>query len=79
MTKLEQKLIELGYVKDRKRGKYTKRFRYYNLVIIIAFKEIADFYIDRNITIDKQQDIYNLQLAFNTMQKDLEELKKCQD
>ena len=78
MTKLEEKLLELGY-KNRKRGKYTKKIRYYNLVIIIAFEEIVDFYVDINITIDKQQDIDIIQQAFNQLQKDLEELKKYEN
>lgn len=79
MSKLEEKLIELGYVKDRKIGKYTKKIRYYNLVIIIAFKEIADFYIDINITIDNQYEIDSLQQAFNQLKKDLEVLRKYEE
>lgn len=75
MTKLEEKLIELGY----KQEEYLH---------FIYFKYINDFYVfinSRNLnkygverfmkTYSKQKDIDNLQQAFNELQRDLEILK----
>ena len=78
MTKLEQKLCELGYKQEyyRRINKYSKRFRFYDLIIRLHKEEITDFYIDINITIDKQLQIDILQQAFNQLQQDLEVLKE---
>ena len=91
MSKLEKKLIKLGYeikesvVKDRK----------------FCFKKIEDsfitIYTNKKITKviseesyincidnifylkDYEKRLNNLQQAYNQLQKDLEELKECQD
>lgn len=76
MTKLEQKLSELGYKKEyRRRNKYSKCFRLCELIIRLHKEEITDFYIDINITIDSQYQIDVIQQAFNQLQSDLEVLK----
>ena len=79
MTKLEQKLIELGYenIKDY----YTKSFGFsFNIYITfntnnkpIGWVKEMPLYM-----FTEQQDINNLQQAFNIMQKDLEILKECE-
>ena len=75
MTKLEQKLVELGYKqKYRRSKKYSKHFRLCELIIRLHKEEIADFYIEINITIDNQYQIDVIQQAFNQLQKDLEVL-----
>jgi hypothetical protein len=80
MTKLEEKLIQLGYEKEyRRRNKYVKRFRLCELIIRLHKEEITDFYIDINITINNQYQIDVIQQAYNQLQKDLEVLKQCQD
>ena len=76
MTKLEEKLIELGYEKYHKyayRKKCSLKFE-----IWITLKEnnhnlINNSWISVHVfhPIQEQQDIYNLQQAFNEMQKDL--------
>lgn len=85
MTKLEQKLIGLGY---KKQPIYT-----HNQRVILYFKnsfnyDMAIYYdcksnkiIDEGVFTDAkiirtQQHINNLQQAFNEMQKDLEILKE---
>lgn len=82
MTKLEEKLIELGYeyrdyifLKERN---YIKWIGKHNININVEIKnkkKIKSNYIVSSIILT-QQDIDNLQQAFNELQKDLEELKK---
>ena len=72
MTKLEEKLKELGY----------ENYIYYwqkpkwvnNTFIVVRINEDLTGSLGDCI-IKSQQDIDNLQQAFNEMQKDLEELK----
>ena len=78
---LEEKIIELGYKQFSYNG-YNKNFGY-GIFIYMA--------VDNNNKINgwvkesplymftEQQDINNLQQAFNEMQKDLKELELCQD
>ena len=84
MTKLEQKLIELGYKQS-----LEFPFKYYKWVGN-AIKRIQidngnrinykHSYIQyaHNRRIKTQQDIDNLQQAFNELQKDLGILKECE-
>lgn len=81
MTKLEQKLIELGYLPVSYR-KYQKCY-------------FEDFHIEIELTLNNkakgklrtnafywfytQQDIDNLQQGYNEMQKDLAILKECEE
>lgn len=86
MTKLEEKLIELGY-KSYYNSLIHKHHRYYK-----QFSNIIGINIAINndkITVSnveygsylfhKQQDIDNLQQAFNQLQSDLKELELCQN
>lgn len=80
MTKLEEKFIELGYelyYQSADDTVYRKELIIGTFHIIIdtkTKKSIAN-YIDK-IIIRTQQDIDEVQQAFNVMEKDLEELKK---
>ena len=82
MTKLEQKLLELGYefyLIDNGRVIYIKDYHKIRLTIVMSEKIygfINTYKIDR---IDYQQDIDNLQQAFNQLQNDLEVLKKYEE
>lgn len=81
MTKLEKKLIELGYERISF-YKYEKCFDFYNEVICeidVREKPIGRLRLGMYDWFYSQQDIDNLQLAFNEMQKDLEELKNVED
>ena len=90
MTKLEQKLIELGYEKepDYKSNQYlfvyTKRCIGLLNPIVIFYDLQCDVISPQGIHIRdgwvlKQEQIYALQQAFNEMQKDLEILKECEE
>lgn len=91
MTKLEQKLKELGYEYAspygyycRFKNDYVMRYKKYMdedylIIIDLDFKtetKIVDCYILLPMSILRQKDIDNLQQSFNEMQKDLEELRK---
>ena len=77
MTKLEEKLLELGYERVRLQFSnisiYNKIGKHALFVIKILENEIFDYHLHKNI--HNQNDIDNLQQAFNEMQKDLEVLK----
>ena len=80
MTKLEEKLIELGY---KRTGCFNFIKRVLENILIIkinvcARAEIREAYVDfyaRGVYCQWQLD--NLQQAFNQLQKDLKELEKC--
>lgn len=85
MSKLEQKLIELGYEEQPKYNSkqiiilYLKDM-FYGLAIYYnsATNKIVDNIVLTNgKCVRTQKDIDVLQLAFNVMQKDLEILKEC--
>ena len=85
MTKLEQKLIELGYEKQQKYNSkqiiilYLKDM-FYGLTIyynLVTNKIVDNLVLTNGKCVRTQQDIDSLQLAFNEMQKDLEILKEC--
>ena len=86
MTKLEEKLIELGYKRriDIPYGYYKYAFRDGKGNFILIHIEILDnriiYYSVQNITtlFRKQSEINNLQQAFNEMQKDLEVLRNVE-
>lgn len=85
MTKLEEKLIELGYEHrydpTAQKVEYFKSMRVSNrwirLVVVIDIDRIIRNCVANCIDIKSQQDIDNLQQAFNVLQKDLEVLKEC--
>ena len=80
MTKLEKKLVELGY----RRHPYSYGLTYIKKVkehiIHLEFftksLELDNAFIELCQTIKTQEVLDNLQQAFNEMQRDLEELKK---
>lgn len=83
MTKLEEKLIELGYISNEwlnwafTNVAYTKKYGMHNIVIYVN-KETITIKCYRIIPIafyNEQQDINDLQQAFNQLQNDLEVLK----
>ena len=76
MTKLEQKLIELGYQDYQY---YWQKTRWINdtFVIIKISKDLKGSIKD--LFVNSQEHINNIQQAYNELQKDLEELKQCQD
>ena len=79
MTKLEQKLIGLGYEKSNIPRIFIKRIYCNNIQLTICGNTILLPKIQTNNIIEYQEEIDNLQQAYNEMQKDLEVLKQCQD
>lgn len=80
MTKLEQKLIELGYELNGEYNYYNvyrKRISSNDLFVEVYHNLSLDYCIDVGY-VYSQQDINDLQQAFNVMQKDLEILKECE-
>lgn len=86
MTKLEQKLIELGYEFDyyevfTSRNAYRKIIGDIDGAIIMIFtnkniNKIVGYYAINGI-VKSQIQIDNLQQVYNEMQKDLAILKEC--
>lgn len=80
---LEQKLIELGYrisIFDHRYIKYNKETDNYILIQLSESNNSIIFYsFGYQNAFKTQQDIDNLQQAFNEMQKDLEILKECEE
>ena len=73
MTKLEEKLLELGYETYNEVYKYWRK----GLIVIETFYErIEDYYVCGPRLIRTQQDIDNPQQALNQLQKDLEVLRE---
>ena len=81
MPKLEQKLAELGYKPyyrcyEKIVGKISIFVEPFNE----PFTKIYKMYVyNDNHYIKKQEQLDNLQQAFNEMQKDLEILKECEE
>ena len=77
MTKLEEKLIDLGYEYESMTY-YSKIFGDHKIYIdLFCKRKIEDYFLQSHIlNFRKQEQINNLQQAFNEMQKDLEVLKK---
>ena len=81
MTKLEQKLIQLGY---KRTGccNFIKQVLENSILIKLDIerKEIRETYVDYYaIGVSYQWQIDALQQAFNQLQSDLEVLKECQN
>ena len=83
MTKLEKKLIELGYLYIKHNDYFKKKYSRFIYISIELDKDklkVNDYGVDyKTDYFKKQEQLDNLQQAFDIMQKDLEELKKCQD
>ena len=79
MTKLEEKLIELGYEKKLwEQGKWESKF--WNIVIFTNEENTKiEYYYAWSNQIRTQKNIDYIQVSFNEMQKDLEILKECED
>lgn len=87
MTKLEEKLKELGYEcygLDGNGYHYSKKVNG-NIGLIIYYDKTfsgkfngwkVNYY---PVSVETQQDIDNLQQAYNELQKDLEELRKYEN
>lgn len=82
MTKLKEKLKELGYIKTCHPNniEYKKETFYKGIeIFIFATKECRGVvYSESNLFVNEEQ-INTLKKAFNEMQKDLEELKNVED
>ena len=80
MSRLEEKLIELGYTQDKYNSNvYYKDCYGLNGININIKNKIKGkvWTLYKDFTYPKEID--NLQQAFNEMQKDLKELEQCQD
>lgn len=79
MTKLEKKLEELGYERTFGSSRWCKEYDGNKTIFINTdeyHKKIEDYYIHFYSFIECQNDLDNLQQAFNVMKKDLELLKE---
>ena len=81
MTKLEEKLIELGYVKlthnyMTKLTRYKKDFDFSYIHFHIRDNEIVMYGVSPTYDYQTQYEVDDLQKAFNKLQKDLEVLKE---
>ena len=81
MSKLEEKLIELGYryYYDNSEGylyikTHNKKYLF-NVLLSYSKRRIETYEVSSVYDFHSQQDIDNLQQAFNEFQKDLEILK----
>ena len=74
MTKLEEKLIELGYQDYQY---YWQKTRWINdtFVIVQISKDLKGSIKD--LFVNSQEHINNIQQAYNEMQKDLDVLRQC--
>lgn len=85
MSRLEDKLIELGY--EKREVSYQNnniyRTKYIKSVNNVAYIEINvyenyTYFVRNEYAISNQSMIDKIQQAFNEMQKDLEILKECE-
>ena len=81
MTKLEEKLQELGYnLNPFIQGLYYKGIHnYIDIQIYVKNNEITSYGVNRIFLISHRKEIAFINEAFNTMQKDLKELELCQE
>ncbi len=78
MTKLEQKLVELGYEYDEMEQHYYKNVLFAR-ICLFDMRYLTKNYVKPMKLITKREDIMCFELAFNEMQKDLEILKECEE
>ncbi len=71
------KLQKLGYTifEENERLNAFKVYKNINAIIIIKNNEIIRHYITYYVPIESQEEIDNLQIAFNRLQSDIKELK----
>ena len=82
MTKIEEKLIELGYKKEKNYRLYVKNYLETDNeiwhILTVGNDEISLSKIYCQSAFIEQEHIDSLQQAFNEMQKDLEVLKSVE-
>ena len=77
MSRLEERLKELGYSKrEYSKVQYFKSI--YGGIIHLDITDLVSTYVEPKYIIHFQQDLDNLQQAFNEMQKDLAILKEIE-
>lgn len=77
MIKLEEMLVSLGYDQNWERPKWFYKI-VNNIKLGICVSNLSQSYVyPINVGFHSQQDIDNLQQAFNRLQKDLEVLRVC--
>ena len=84
MTKLEEKLIELGYVKlthnyMTRLTRYKKEFAFSYINFQIRDNEVVMYGVCSTCDYQTQYEINDLQEAYNQLQKDLKELKQYEN
>ena len=85
MTKLEQKLVELGYEQNGvHKHLYLKDIGKARILLWLNLSHTnitkdSGVLNHKSIYVRSQQEIDTLQIAFKEFEKDLEELKQCQD
>ena len=78
MTKLEDKLIDLGYMQDfQNQYIYYKQFNVCDIVASLSFdKKECRLSLSNIEDLENEKDLEELKQAFNIMKKDEEELRK---
>ena len=81
MSKLEDKLEKLGHKYKKFFNMWQKEILNHTIQIMLSEGQflLNEVVNPQNIIVMTQQQIDNLQLAFNVMQKDLEILKECEE
>ena len=81
MSKLVDKLEELGYKYKKFFNMWQKEIFNHTIQIMLSEGQILlnEVVNPQNIIVMTQQQIDNLQQAFNEMQRDLEILKECEE
>lgn len=71
------KLQKLGYAifEENERLNALKVYKNINAIIVIKNNKIIRHYITYYVPIESQEDIDNLQIAFNRLQSDIKELE----
>lgn len=81
MTKLEEKLGELGYVYNAYNKNYIKIYKYFWEFTIVIRENSIDGFItsstETDVFIECQNDIDYFQNLYDLLKQDLEELRRC--
>lgn len=80
MTKLEEKLIKLGYERHYTQKPYIWEKDFNDFILKISIAENIKGWVNVDIYLNfrKQKQIDNLQQAYNQLQQDLTILKECE-
>lgn len=83
MNKLEEKLIELGYKYNKYVNCFSKKYSGFISIFIELIEnksKTGNYFVEYpTYLFNKQEQIDNLQQAFNEMQNDLAILKECEE